>query len=316
MLSRRLLTSFVILLLFQIASVAQLPKRLERCLPNPTLAQEIRDMQREVEPQKVTLHVVHVEFDPKSAIPQELQREMAEKLRGETLEEDADTDYLKEAADEIAEVAVRGSLQNRGYFKVVAHTELTALKEEGSDIEVAATISAELGSRYWMGEIQFEPANSDRRLMQPRKVLRDLMPIKTGDLLNVDALREGLRKLTRFYNGQGYIDMTAEPEFNIEDSKHVHVVHVLVRIDEQRRYHMGQIEIWGLGALAKEQLLRALPQPGEIFDSARVQAAFERGNRILPADASFDEDVTIRRDAKEGNVSMILDFRPCPGETK
>jgi len=68
MLWRRLLTGFAILLSGAIPSFAQLPKRLERCLPNPTLAQEIRDMQKEVEPKKVTLHVARVEFDPKSGI--------------------------------------------------------------------------------------------------------------------------------------------------------------------------------------------------------------------------------------------------------
>ncbi len=76
--------------------------------------------------------------------------------------------------------------------------------------------------------------------------------------------------------------MTVEPEFNIEDTKHVHVVHVLVRIDEQMQYRMGRIEIWGLRAPAKEQLLRALPQPGEMFDTARVRAVLERNKKILP----------------------------------
>jgi len=74
MLSRRVLASFVILFLWAVPSLAQLPKRLERCLPNPTLTQEIRDMRREVEPKKITFHVARVVFDPKSGIPLELQR--------------------------------------------------------------------------------------------------------------------------------------------------------------------------------------------------------------------------------------------------
>src|SRR5256885_17170155 len=152
MLLRRLLTGSAILLSFPTAPIAQLPKRLERCLPNPTLAQEIRDMQKEVEPQKVNLRVARVEFDPKSGIPPELQREISTRMLGATFEEDADTDYLKEAANEIAEVVVRGSLQNKGYFKVLAHTELTLLRQEGLDITVAAVVSAELGPQYRVGK--------------------------------------------------------------------------------------------------------------------------------------------------------------------
>src|SRR5256885_8404469 len=162
MLLRRLLTGSAILLSFPTAPIAQLPKRLERCLPNPTLAQEIRDMQKEVEPEKVTLHVTHVEFDSKSGIPLELQREISTRMLGATFEEDADTDYLKEAASEIAEVVVREALQNKGYFRVLANAKLNVLRAEGPDVQVAAPVSTELGSQYWLGEIQFVTADPDQ----------------------------------------------------------------------------------------------------------------------------------------------------------
>jgi len=242
MLSRRLLTSFATLLSCALPSVAQLPKRLERCLPNPTLAQEIRDMQQEVEPkpQEITLHVARVDFDPKSSIPLELQREISATLMRETIEEYAHADYLKEIGDEMAEVRVRGMLQNKGYFRALPDVKLTVLKTDGSSSQVAVAVSADLGPQYWVGQIQFVATDSDRLFLQPETVLRDLISIKPGDLLNVDVLREGLRKLTRSYEREGYIDMTAEPEFNIEDTKHVHVVHVLVRIDQEKQYHMGR----------------------------------------------------------------------------
>jgi hypothetical protein len=115
MLLRRLPTLFSVLFCLVPPGLAQLPKRLERCLPNPTLAQEIRDMQPE--PQKVTLHVARVEFDQKSGIPMQLQREITADVRRGTFQEDEDSDYLKKAANEIAEVGVRGPLQNRGYFR-------------------------------------------------------------------------------------------------------------------------------------------------------------------------------------------------------
>lgn len=275
-------------------------------------------MRREVEPepQRVTLHVVRVEFDAKSGIPPELQREIDAEVRRETFEEDADTDYLKEAASEIAEVPVRGLLQNRGYFRVLPDAKLTVLKAEGRDIQVAVAVNAELGPQYWVGQIQFVPADPDRPLLQPEKVLRDLISLKPGDLLNVDVLREGLRKLTRLYSRDGYIDMTAEPEFNIEDAKHIHIVNLLFRIDQQKQYRMGQIEIWGLDALAQAQLLKSLPQPGEIFNGHKVEEAFKRNKNIMPEDASIDEDVDIHRDTKEGKVSMLFDFRQCPGLPK
>jgi hypothetical protein len=313
-----LVTSFVILVWFAAPSIAQLPKRLERCLPNPTLAEEIRDMRREVEPapQKVTLHVVRVEFDPKSGIPPELQREIDAELRREIFEEDADTDYLKEAANEIAEVSVRGPLQNQGYFRVLPDAKLIVLKAEGRDIQVAVAVNAELGLQYRVGQIQFVPADPNRPLLQPEKVLRDLISLKPGDLLNVDVLREGLRKLTRRYSRDGYIDMTAEPEFNVEDGMHTDIVNLLFRIDQQKQYRMGQIEIWGLDEPAKVQLLKAMPLPGEILDWQRVEESLKNNKSVLPGDMSIEEDMSIQRDAKAGKVSLLFDFRPCPGQAK
>jgi len=314
MLSRRLLTSFVLLIWCAVPSIGQLPKRLERCLPNPTLAQEIRDMQKEVEPQKITLTIVSVEFDEKSAIPADLQDEINAELRRGTFEEDADSDYLKEAAGEIAEVGVRGPLQDRGYFRVLPSAKLKVLKAEGADIQVAATVSAELGPQYWSGEIQFVTADPNKSLSQAPEVLRRLIPLERGDLFSVDALREGLRNLTRLYGKEGYIDMTAEPEFDITES--THIIDMTFRIDEQKRYWVGQIEILGLDELAKEQFLNSLPQPGETFDREKLEESFKKNKTVLPVDASPYEDVQVHRRTKEGKVSLLFDFRPCPGQTE
>src|SRR5579859_2051871 len=304
MLSRRLLTSFATLLSCALPSVAQLPKRLERCLPNPTLAQEIRDMQQEVEPkpQEITLHVARVDFDPKSSIPLELQREISATLMRETIEEYAHADYLKEIGDEMAEVRVRGMLQNKGYFRALPDVKLTVLKTDGSSSQVAVAVSADLGPQYWVGQIQFVATDSDRLFLQPETVLRDLISIKPGDLLNVDVLREGLRKLTRSYEREGYIDMTAEPEFNFEDTKHAHIVNLLFRIDQQKQYRTGQIEIWGLNQAAREQFLKSLPRPGEILNRDKLEESIKQNEKFLPADASFDDDIAIRRDTRAGTA--------------
>jgi len=245
MLSRRLLTSVVILFWCAMPSVAQLPKRLERCLPNPTLAQEIRDMQKEVEPEKVTLHVARIEFDSKSGIPLELQREISARVVGATFEEDADTDYLKEAADEIAEVAVRGVLQSKGYFRVLLDAKLTALKVEGSSIQVAAVISAELGPQYRVGKVEVTSADPDKWLSLKPEVLRKEFQFGEGDFLNVDAIRTALRKLTKIYGKFGFIDMTAEPEFAIDDTQKI--VDLTIRIDEQKQYYVKEVRFLGVG---------------------------------------------------------------------
>jgi hypothetical protein len=149
MLSCRLLTIFILSCWYVVPSSAQLPKRLERCLPHPTLAQEIRDMRQEVRdrmfPEPVVhVHVLQVKFDPDSKIPPDIQNEISKNEIGRTHEEDADSDYLDDAAKEIAEVAARGALQGHGYFQPLADANLTVLRAKGPDIDVVARVSAEL----------------------------------------------------------------------------------------------------------------------------------------------------------------------------
>ncbi len=66
----------------------QLPKRLEKCLPYPTLAQEIKEMQPA--PKQVSMHVVRVEFDADEGIPADAQEEISAKLRSQVFQRDVD----------------------------------------------------------------------------------------------------------------------------------------------------------------------------------------------------------------------------------
>ncbi len=224
---------------------------------------------------KVYVHVVRVKFDPDSKIPRDIQNEISKNETQRTHEADADSNYLTDVAKEIAEVGVRGPLQTSGYFRPLPDAKLAVLKMKGQDIDVEANVSAETGKQYLLGEIQFAAADPDSLLDQSPRVLRDLIPLKRGDLLNVEAIRQGLRNLTRFYNRRGYIDMTAEPQFDVEDSRHWHVMNIVFRIDQQKQYRMGAIEIWGLDTVTKERLLKSLPQLGELFDGYRVEQAFK-----------------------------------------
>lgn len=313
MLWLRLTTSFVILL-YPLVCVAQLPKRLERCLPNPTLAQEIRDLQREVEPQKVRLRVERVEFDQKSAISPALQREISTRVLGATLEEDEDTDYLSEAAKEIAEVAVRGVLQNKGYFRVLPGAKLTALEADGSDIQVAAAVSAELGPQYHVGKITVTPADPDKWLSLRPEALRKEFLLREGEILNVDAIRAALSRLTRIYGRFGFIDMTVEPDFRIDDAGKI--VDLTIRIDEQKQYYVKDVRFLGVDQKLDEKLRAEFPNSMWLFDSERLEDFFRKNRAILPPDASFEDDLEIHRDTKEGTLSIAFNFRPCPGRPK
>jgi len=76
--------------------------------------------------------------------------------------------------------------------------------------------------------------------------------------------------------------MTAEPN---SISLNLRTSDMTFRIDEQKLYWGGQIEILGLDDLAKRQFLNSLPQPGETLIE-KMEESFKKNKTVLPVDAS------------------------------
>jgi len=285
----------------------QLPKRLEKCLPYPTLAQEIREMQPA--PARVRVHVIRVEFDSNDGIPADAQGEISGKLQSRVFEPALDSAYLNDLENETAEVGVRGALRDRGYFKATATARLTPLWREGTDISVVVVISATTGPQYRTEDIRIESTDSRYPLAISPEILRGLIPLQRGELFSTERVRTGLENLGRVYGREGYVDMTPEPETQVDEERRT--VDLVVKIDQQAQYRVGSIEFLGVESMTREKLIESLPKPREVFDSTKLNEFFKVNRAILPSDASRD-DVSVRRDDKTRMVAILFDFRTCP----
>lgn len=305
---RALLSVVPLILLYIPSAFGQLPKRVEKCLPYPTLVQEIRDMQSPAPvPPPVRVRVSRVDFDGTDAIPEDVKEEISAELRSHVFQRDTDSAYLNDLANEIAEVDVRGALQNRGYFKAIATAKLTAIEREGRDLSVAATISSEPGPHYRAGSLRIESADGSSLQFSPA-VLRRLIPLQTGDLFNVGAVRTGLENLSRAYAREGYIDMTTEPELAIDEAHQI--IDTVLRINQEAQYRIESMELLGVNTATQQKLLESLPKFGQIFDRTRLDDFFKMNREILPSDASRD-DVSVNRDLKSKTVAISVDLRTC-----
>ena len=286
----------------------QLPKRLEKCLPYPTLAQEIRDRQpAQPAPTRVRVHVIRVDFDSNDSIPPDAQEEISEELRSRVFEPDAASPYLNDLANEIAFVPVMEALRDRGYFKATATAKLTPLQTEGADINAIVTISATPGLQYRTGDIRIESTDSDSPLAIAPEILRSLIPLHRGELFSVARIRTGLENLGRAYGREGYVDMAPEPDTAVDDDSQT--IDLVVKIDQNVQYRVGSIEFLGINAATREKLMESLPKPGEILDMTKLNEFFKVNRTILPADASRD-DVSVERNNK--TVRIVFDLRVCP----
>jgi hypothetical protein len=309
MLTRRLLPVAPLLLGCVPSAFGQMPKRLEKCLPYPTLAQEIREREPAPREHKVRVHVMRAEFDSNDGVPPDAQDEISAELQSDVFEPNADSPYLKDLANEIAEVRGREAFRNRGYFKATATAELIPLQTEGPDISVVVAIRATLGPQYRTGDIRIESADPDSPLTIPPELLRGLIPLQRGDLFSVERIRTGMQNLALAYGREGYVDMTPVPDTTVDDAHGT--IDLLVRIDQQVPYRVGSIEFLGVNAVTQAKLMESLPKPGEIFDSTKLDEFFKVNQTILSPDASKD-DVILERDNKMKTVRILFDFRECP----
>jgi outer membrane protein assembly factor BamA len=141
------------------------------------------------------------------------------------------------------------------------------------------------------------------------EVLRGLIPLQTGELFDVENVRGGLRNLTLAYGREGYVDMTAEPDFQIDEAHET--IDMVLKIDQQAQYRVGSIEFLGVDTVTREKLMKSLPKPGDVFDGTRLEEFFKVNRAVLPADVSGD-DVNVKRDPKSKTVAILFDFRTCP----
>jgi outer membrane translocation and assembly module TamA len=307
---RSILAAVLLLATLLPRATGQLPRRVERCLPYPTLLTEINE-QRQSKPEPVQkVRVAIVEFDSPDGIPRVIRTEISEQLKNAIFEWRESATYLKELAEEIAAVRVTGTLQNNGYFKSHATSELVVSGRSGADIEVAATIRAVPGIQYRTGDIRFEFADDSVPLGISPDVLRELIPLQPGAIFNVERVRTGVENLTRAYQRQGYIDMVSEPLPVVDDARKR--IELVVRIDRGVQYHVGDIEFLGLSQESREKMLASLPRRGEVFDNHRLEEAITENRAILPPDASAEEDVRVERNVRAKTVALLFDFRTCP----
>jgi len=174
----------------------------------------------------------------------------------------------------------------------------------------SVTVHVNEGPQYRLSEIRFQSTQDLRPCSDlfPLGELRQQIPLRDGDLFNVERIREGLDALRRLYGSKGYVDFTTEPRTEA-DTEH-QTISLTIVLSEEKQYRVGSVEILGLDP-GLESLLRSLIRLGEIFNHQVLNNFYEEHKSDLPPGASLEDDEVLR-DVRNATVALRLDFRPCP----
>jgi hypothetical protein len=167
---------------------AQLPRSLERCLPYPTLAEEIEDMREDVRAKmnasasrldrEPTGSIEAIQFDGQIHLPGMVLDELIAELKQHEFK--SGSEWL----DEIQEVPIKGAWQNNGYFRVKTTAESQMVHGDFTHLYFSVTVHVNEGLQYRIGDISFSkpPDSGDTKVFFSGEGSRLSGPSNVGEL--------------------------------------------------------------------------------------------------------------------------------------
>ena len=231
--------------------------------------------------------------------------------------------YDRDKLSEDLEVGVRGLYQDNGYFKVLVkdpileNVDTVAYKlgvpfpftGKGVGKAVNITIPIEEGDRYKMGDLKIISADPDKALSLKTEALKNIFPLKTGDIFATGKVRKALETYKNAYGEYGFIDFTAEPETNLDEDKKV--INLTLRFNEEKQYYVRRIDFSG-NTTTRDKVIRRqlLIDEGQLFNKRAWELSILRLNQLDYFDKiEADKAAELKRNTKEGTVDINLKLK-------
>src|SRR5713101_5340779 len=214
---------------------------------------------------------------------------------------------------------VREAMQNRGYFKAVVGEPETKIRDTGhSGFHVPLiqhgpgkamdiTVPIDEGDRYNLGSITFK----NNKSFPNSKVLRNLFPIKDGEIFNRQKIAKGLENLKTFYASGGYINFTSIPTPSFDEQKKL--VSFDIDVDEGKQFSVRRIEFSGNTTTRDKVIRRELVlEEGQLYNEQYWKLSIQRLNQLGYFEQIKPDDPTVTErhlDEKEGTVDLTLKLK-------
>jgi len=231
--------------------------------------------------------------------------------------------YDREKLNEDLEVGIRGLYQDNGFFRVVVAPNGPIL--QNIDVQhggvpvpglrpktgkaVNITIPIEEGEQYRMGTLKIVSSDPDKALSLKVEPLKAIFPLKDGDVFNVDKLRKAIKNYGDAYGQYGFIDFTAEPDFDIDDA--TKKINLTLRFDEQKQYYVRRINFSG-NTTTRDKVIRRelLIDEGQLFNKRYWDISILRLNQLNYFDKiEADKAVELQKNSKDGTVDINLKLK-------
>jgi len=243
------------------------------------------------------ISIVEVTFSGALQLATSDQEQIAASIRQETHGEPLDG-VVEEAFER-----VRAGWQDRGYFKVLVDGEARTVTSGPVSQRIALSVRIDEGLQYSLDKITFK----NNKAITDVDALRDLFPVKDGDIFSRKKIASGLGNLRKAYGMAGYINFVAVPDTRADDDKKL--IDLEIDLDEGKRFYVSGVDIFGLEEPAREELLNDFHMaPGQVYNSAIYELFLRKHASVLPpCGCAYRRTI----DEKAGTIALTFDFRPC-----
>ena len=211
---------------------------------------------------------------------------------------------------------VRAEYQNRGYFKAGVSDPKTVIHDTGHKgvhipliqagpgKAVDITMPIEEGEKYRLGKITFK----NNKAISNTNALRNLFPLKDGDVFGRDKIAKGLESLRKAYGQFGYINFTSVPSTTFDDDKKL--AYLEIDVDEGKQFFVRRIEFVGNTTTRDKVIRRELAlEEGGVYNSVLWERSLLRLNQLSYFDQLKPDDPNVtdkKLDEKNGLVDLTL----------
>ena len=160
-----------------------------------------------------------------------------------------------------------------------------------------------------MGTLKIVSADPDKALSLKVEALKTVFPLKQGDIFSAAKVRKAIEDYGKAYGQYGFIDFTAEPEFDIDDADAT--INLTLRFSEEKQYYVRRIDFTG-NTTTRDKVIRRelLLDEGQLFNKRAWEISILRLNQLNYFDRiEEDKAVEIKRNTKDGTVDLNLKLK-------
>ncbi len=245
------------------------------------------------------ISIANVRFSGSSQLQLSDLNEIADSIKQKVRGTSFDT-----VMDEAQERATSG-WQDHGYFKAKVAIDSRTLTATPTSQTLALNVHvSDEDMQYRLAGITFK----NNRAISNAKALRNLFPIKDGEVFSRQKIAEGLEKLRKAYGEYGYVNFTSVPDTQFDDENKL--ISLEIDIDEGKQFYVSEVEVLGLDEPARKRLLKVLAiKRGQVYNSRLWEMSLSYSSKL--PHCSCPDFEQMREDLRLGVVKLILDFRPC-----